>query len=303
MRPRSLQGRVVVVTGAGNGIGRETARLLAQRGARVAVLDRDPNAGDEVAAEISGAVAQALAYQVDVTDQAAMIEVMDRIARDLGPVDSIVANAGIAGPVSPLLDADPAAVERVLEVDLLGVWRTVYASLPHVVREQGHVLLVASLAAAIACPSIAGYGAAKAGVESLGRSLRIELTPTGATAGVAYFGLIDTGLARDDLLGGTPLGALATKVPWLLSPAPVTVAAEAIVGGLECRSARVWAPRWVGAALVLRSAIAPFDIALSRVPGLTSATTTPVTSVAPVTPTTAADATAPAPSPQSWRTT
>ncbi|HEX4904767.1 MAG TPA: SDR family NAD(P)-dependent oxidoreductase [Acidimicrobiales bacterium] len=267
MRARSLEGRVVVVTGAGKGIGRETTRLLYARGAKVAVVDRDGAAAAEAAAAL---VAGARAYEADVTDREGLVEVFARIAHDLGPIDSVVANAGIAGPVAPLLEADPEAVEKVIEVDLLGVWRTVHAALPHVVGSRGHVLLVASLAAAIACPTIAGYGAAKAGVESLGRSLRIELAPTGASAGVAFFGLIDTGLARDGLLGGTPLGALAEKVPWILSPAPVEVAAAAIVRGLERRSARVWAPRWVGPALEFRSLVARFDTVLARVPGLTS---------------------------------
>jgi NAD(P)-dependent dehydrogenase (short-subunit alcohol dehydrogenase family) len=130
----------------------------------------------------------------------------------LGGIDVVVANAGIAGVSATVATADPGAFEQVLEVKLLGVWRTVRAALPHVVERRGYVLVTASVAAAIPTPTFAAYGMAKAGVEAFGRALRLELAPTGTAVGVAYFGAIDTAMVAglrdapglDQLLAALP---------------------------------------------------------------------------------------------------
>src|SRR4051794_35305470 len=87
---------------------------------------------------------------------------------------------------------DPDVFERVIEVNLLGVWRTVRAALPQVVARQGHVVVVASIYALANGMGTAPYAMAKAGVEQLGRALRVELVQHGASASVAYFGFIDS---------------------------------------------------------------------------------------------------------------
>ena len=105
----------------------------------------------------------------------------------------------------------------------------------------------------------------KAGVEALGRSLRMELTETGATAGVAYFGLIDTPMVRNDLLGGTGLEAVMAPLPkWFSEPAPVEDAARAIVNGIEGRARWIWAPRYLPVLLALRTTIALAEPIMAR---------------------------------------
>ena len=94
---------------------------------------------------------------------------------------------------------DPVAFERTIEVNLIGVWRTVRAALPHVVARQGYILTIASLAAALHPPMLAHYAATKAGVEAFSDSLRAEVAHTGTRVGVAYFSFIDTDMTRDGL--------------------------------------------------------------------------------------------------------
>ena len=106
-----------------------------------------------------------------------------------------MANAGIA-PAGMVRSVDPAAFERTVEINLLGVWRTVRACLPHVIERKGYVLVTASLAAAIHGPGMAAYSAAKAGAEAFADSLRIEVKHLGVDVGVAYFGFIDTDMVR-----------------------------------------------------------------------------------------------------------
>ena len=120
----------------------------------------------------------------DVRDAVALTAAIDDLADRLGGLDVAVANAGIATG-GPLRLVGTETVEETIDVNLLGVWRTVRASLPHVVERRGHLLLVASAAAVLPSGGLGAYSAAKAGVEALGRSLRVELAPHGVTVAVA----------------------------------------------------------------------------------------------------------------------
>lgn len=261
-RRRNLVDRVVLLTGAGHGIGAATARLLVDEGAQVALLDCDEAAVRRAAAALDG---RAGAFVADVTDPAGLDEAVEAVVARFGGIDVVVANAGVMGPVAKFENADPAAYDRMLEVNLLGVIRTVRATLPHVIARRGYVLLVSSAAALSPCPAISGYGAAKAGVEAFGRALRIELAPTGASAGVTYFGMMDTGLVRDGLLNNTGWEAIMAALPGPYGRTePPEVAAEAIVSGIRTRARWVCAPRWVYALLMLRTPISIADPLLAR---------------------------------------
>ncbi len=125
---------------------------------------------------------------------AAVAETVERF----GGLDVAVANAGIAQATVATVRGIPVEEwERVFEVDLLGVWRTVRAALPQIVERQGHIVVTSSVYAFANGVLNSPYAVAKSGVESLGRALRAELTPLGASAGVAYFGWIDTKLVQD----------------------------------------------------------------------------------------------------------
>ena len=256
-----VDGKVVLVTGGARGIGHDTACRLAARGARLALLDIDGPAAERAAAAIGPG---AIALAVDVSDAAAMADAVATVLERLGGIDVVIANAGIEPPPATMLSVDPAQFDRVLAVNLHGVWNTVKATLPHVVARRGHVVVVASAYAFMNGAMAAPYAISKAAVEQLGRALRSELAPHGATAGVAYFGFIDTDLTRR-AFASEVVGAARRALPgWLTRPIEVGRAGEAIARGIERRSARMTAPGWVAPASVLRGVIAGLDGLMTR---------------------------------------
>jgi NAD(P)-dependent dehydrogenase (short-subunit alcohol dehydrogenase family) len=152
---------------------------------------------------------------------------------------------------------DVEAYERVIEVDLLGVWRTVRAGLAQVTARGGHIVVVASVYAFFNGVLNSPYAISKAGVEQLGRALRVELAPHGASASVAYFGFIDTDMVRDaftDPLARQFEQALPGFALRRLHP---SAAGQAIVTGIERRRPRIVAPAWWRVWSALRGVLNP----------------------------------------------
>lgn len=265
-RPSPLNGRTVVLTGAAGGIGGQTARLLVERGAQVALLDRQEEAVRALADELGP---HATPFAVDVTDSAALEAVMAQTAERFGGIDVVVANAGISGPMATIATIEPAEFERVVEVNFLGVWRTVRAALPYVTERRGHILMTSSIAAAMPTPTVGVYGASKAAVEMFGRALRIELAHTGTTVGIAYFGAVDTGLVRGLISARSALGEGLQKMPKVIG-APISPrrAGAAMVSGIERRARTVYAPWWVPALLAGRAQFAMLEPLAARFPPL-----------------------------------
>jgi NAD(P)-dependent dehydrogenase (short-subunit alcohol dehydrogenase family) len=143
-------------------------------------------------------------------------------------------------------------------VNLNGVYRTVDAALPEIVRRGGHVVVIASIYAFANGAGVAPYAMSKAGVEALGRSLRVELRPHGASASVAYFGWIDTQMVRQGI-DADPMGdVMLARVPRpLRKRLPPVAAGEAIARGIERRQARIVRPRRWAVLSVLRGIVNP----------------------------------------------
>ena len=237
MRRLALDGAVVVVTGAAGGLGAELSRQLARRGARVALLDLE--LGD-LAQHVPGS----RAWQVDVTDAAGLGRVAQEVHAHFGRVDAVVVNAGI-GHTGALLTMDPAAYERVIEVNLLGSVRTVRTFLPALVASRGHVLQIASLAAMVHAPLMSAYAASKAGVEAMAHALRPELAPRGVTVGVGRGH--HRGVGEGEVGDADPaLKALRTGLPGPFGKTyPVAPAVARIVTGLQRRAPHVYAQGWL----------------------------------------------------------
>jgi NAD(P)-dependent dehydrogenase (short-subunit alcohol dehydrogenase family) len=255
-----IHGKVALVTGAQKGIGFATARELQRRGAFVAMVDLDLEAVERSATEIGD---RTLAIEADVTDLEAMEAVVSRVSEQLGPISIVVANAGIAPPTEPMHVIDNDAFERVVEVDLMGVWRTVRPALPQVIEQQGHIVVVASIYAFMNGVLATPYAMAKAGVEALGRSLRVELAPHGASAGVAYFGFIDTDMVRQafaDPIAREVEKAFPSFVTNRLTP---DIAGAAIADGILKRQPRTIRPRWWAGWSTLRGIVNPLVDRLS----------------------------------------
>jgi NAD(P)-dependent dehydrogenase (short-subunit alcohol dehydrogenase family) len=251
--PFDVNGRTVFITGAARGIGKATAERLHGKGANVALVGLEPERLEANAAQLGD---RAIAIEVDVTDFEALQRAVHATVERFGAIDVGIANAGIAF-TGPLATTPVEQVERVLEVNLLGVWRTDRALLEQICKQRGYLLNISSLAAIARGPLMGGYTTAKAGVEALSDVLRAETAPSGARVGCAYFGFLDTDLVRagfaqpssEALHGGLP--------GFIGNPAPVVKAIDAIERGIERRSARVWAPRWVGPMLAARGLLQP----------------------------------------------
>jgi short-subunit dehydrogenase len=245
-----VAGKVALVTGPARGIGEAVARALAARGARLALVGMEPERLAALAAELGEGHAW---FACDVTDQGTLERAVAGTAAALGGIDIVVANAGIGSfgtvAVTPL-----EAQVRVIEVNLVGVLRTVAVTLPHVLARQGYYLLVSSAAALAASPGLAAYAASKSGVEQFGNALRLELAAKRVGVGVAHPCWIDTDLVRD---ARHDLGAFDEIVRRLPGPfRTVTSTADcaaALVDAIVRRRRKVFVPRSLAVAAALRS--------------------------------------------------
>ncbi|MEV6360763.1 short-chain dehydrogenase/reductase [Nocardia asteroides] len=245
--------KVVLVTGAGQGIGRELAEILHARGAIVAVVDIDEAAAERAAEPLRP---RAHALGADVADRAGMRAAIDEVVGRFGRLDVVVANAGVTPVPATVRTMDPADFDRVLSINLTGVFNTVHPALDHIVRTRGHVVVVSSCAAF--APGMGGspYMVSKAAVEQLGRALRVELAASGASAGVAYFGIVETAMTHD-MLDVDDLGReLDALLPW---PLNVRISAEhaarTIADGIARRAPRTIAPSGWEPYALLRGAV------------------------------------------------
>jgi NAD(P)-dependent dehydrogenase (short-subunit alcohol dehydrogenase family) len=259
-----LAGKVALVTGGARGIGFATARALVARGASVVIVDLEQAAAAQAASQIHDT--RALGLGTDVTDRGAMQRAVATAVERFGGLDVVVANAGIASRVATVRAMSSESFERVLDVNLMGVVRTVDAALPEIVRRQGHVVVISSIYAFTNGTGAAPYAMSKAAVEQFGRALRVELVPHGASASVAYFGFIDTEMVHraidQDPLANRMLEQLPRPLHKRLPP---TAAGEAIVRGIERRQPRIIRPRRWTAMSVLRGILNPLsDAQLER---------------------------------------
>ena len=260
-----LADRVFFITGAAQGIGLEVARMAHARGAAVVLTDVE-GSGVERAAELVGP--RTLGLVADVRDLGQIEAAFDAAVERFGRVDVVVANAGIAPEITTVRSADPEDWERVVDVNLFGVWRTVQAGLPQVLANRGQFVLVSSSYAFMNGVLNSPYATAKAGVEALGRALRAELLPRGASATVAYFGWIRTELVRKAFDDPIVDRMRHEAVPSLLTRRiPVRRAGRAIINGVENRSPRVIAPFEWRLLFLLRGVLGPFtDLGFERDP-------------------------------------
>ena len=253
-----LDGKVALVTGGARGIGFATARALAARGASVVVLDLDADTASRAAADVHPS--KAIGIGADVTDRGAMQRAVATTVERFGGLDVVVANAGIASRGATMRAMATESFERVLDVNLYGVYRTVDVALPEIARRGGHVVVIASVYAFVNGMGAIPYAMAKAGVEQLGRALRIELVQYGASASVAYFGFIDTEMVHigidQDPLSDEMIESLPRPLRKRLQP---QVAGEAIVRGIEKRAPRIIQPKRWTVFSILRGIINPIS--------------------------------------------
>ena len=248
-----IAGKTAFITGAARGIGAESARRLHARGANIALVGLEP---EELAARAAELGERAAWFEADVTSLEELEAAVAGTVERFGGIDIVMANAGVA-PHGTVASIDPAAFERTIDINLLGVFRTVRAALPHVVERSGYVLIVASASALVHTPLMAAYTASKAGVEAFGDSLRLEVAHTGTRVGVAYFSFIDTDMVRRSFARPSVQHARERNGGAFNRVAPLSEAIDAIEHGIVTRARHVVAPKSVRPLLWLRSIVQP----------------------------------------------
>ena len=212
----TLKGKVAIVTGASSGIGEATGRTLAGRGATVVLASRAEEKLQFLEREILAAGGQALAVRTDVTDEASIQAMVERIIEEFGSLDILVNNAGLglSGRVAELRSDD---LRYLFEVNLGGPLRCVQAALPHMPR-GGRIISVSSVVGKRAIPKVGGYCATKFALNALSDALRVEIADRGITVTSIYPGTTRTAFrensrrTKDEERGWRPRGVSPEKV-------------------------------------------------------------------------------------------
>lgn len=189
--------QVVWITGGGTGIGRALAEQLAQEGALIVVSGRRKERLDEAVEAILDAGGRGESRVCDVTDEANVKDVVDGIVADHGRLDVVVANAGYStGGRLHQLPVDD--FKRQLDVNVIGLYATVHHALPHIMENDGRVVLMGSVSYILTAPGTGAYSASKAAVHALGMCLSIELADKGASCTVIHPGFVESEIGKVD---------------------------------------------------------------------------------------------------------
>lgn len=211
--PLLLNGRLALVTGAGQGNGRAIARGLAVAGARVIVTDIDATNAERVAREIHADAGQAWAYPLDVTRREDCVALAARVVAEIGSVDLLVNNAGIIireGVDSPQAAAN---LERTLDVNVLGTFHPTQAWLASLRATRGCIINIASIASSAGIPGTLGYAPSKGAVKLLTQSLAVELAKDGVRVNAIAPGVIDTPMTASTRASPEKLERFMARTP------------------------------------------------------------------------------------------
>ncbi|MBB3176855.1 2-hydroxycyclohexanecarboxyl-CoA dehydrogenase [Variovorax sp. Sphag1AA] len=192
-----FEGKTVVVTGGGGGIGGATCRRFAREGAKVAIYDLNPEAAEKVAAQIREEGGQAMAFRCDITDRASVDVAVEATLQKLGPIDVLVNNAGW-DVFKPFTKTEPAQWDKLIAINLTGALHMHHAVLPGMVaRKAGRIVNIASDAARVGSSGEAVYAACKGGLVAFSKTLAREHARHNINVNVVCPGPTDTALFAD----------------------------------------------------------------------------------------------------------
>jgi len=243
--------KVALVTGAASGMGLATARAFAEAGAAVVLADYRQDQVDIEATKLTSAGYKAIALGCDVSDDAQVAAMVESTVAHFGRLDAAFNNAGVMAHIAPTADSTREEWDRVIGINLRGVWSCMKHELRHMVKQgSGAIVNNASVGALTGNPGIGSYIASKHGVVGLTRTAALEYIKQGIRVNAVNPGLIDTQIARDvvsgdeqayaDIAKNVPIGRagrpeeIASVVLWLCSPGASYVVGQAITadGGM-----------------------------------------------------------------------
>jgi NADP-dependent 3-hydroxy acid dehydrogenase YdfG len=226
--PRSLQGKVVAITGGARGIGKATAQALVRKGAKVAIGDLDKTLAEQTAEQIGG---DTLALELDVTDRDSFEGFLDQVEERLASLDVLINNAGIM-PIGPFVEESDRTAQMMVDINVHGVLYGMKLALPRMQRRNsGHIVNIASQAGKGGVPGGATYSGTKHFVVGASEAVRAELRETAIEISCVMPAVVNTELGS---------GLQETRAIKKLEPEEV---ADAIVGALERPKFDVWVPR------------------------------------------------------------
>lgn len=238
--PPKTSGKVVLITGAARGIGAETARVLAARGAKLSLIGLEPAELEAVVQDLGEGHTW---FEADVTDPDSLAAAVDGTVAAHGRIDAVIANAGIA-PFGTVENGDPHAFTKTIDVNLNGVFHTARLTLPQLAENRGYLLVVSSLSAFAPVGGMAAYTASKAGADALASAIHSEVAHLKVAVGSAHPSWIDTDLVREVASDLASFRRMRKLLPWPMhATTTVTACGKAIADGVQRRARRVYVPR------------------------------------------------------------
>ena len=222
---KGLSGKVVLITGAGSGLGRESAIELAGEGSRIAVMDVNPEGAAETVAAITGAGGDAFAVQGDVSDSASVQAAVAAVLEHFGTIDILVNNAGVVGELKPVHEVSEESWDFVMGVDMKGVFLCSKYVIPTMLAQgKGVIINIASVSGFLASATGVEYTAAKHGVTGLTKQLAYDYGHQGIRSIAIGPGVIETPLTKDWTCEGGPFHELTMEAPAGRYGRPIDVA-------------------------------------------------------------------------------
>lgn len=229
----NFKDKVVVVTGAGGGIGKELTLALLEKGAKVAAVDVRDEYLKQLAEYVGEKKKNLSQHVVDITDQKAVAALPAEVVKAQGTVDALINNAGIIQPFVKVNDLDLPTIERVMNINFFGSLYMVKAFLPELLkRPEGYVANVSSMGGFLPVPGQSVYGASKAAIKLMTEGLYAELKDTNVHVSVIFPGAIETHITENSGVAAPKMAAESDKQQNYSMTSP-KVAAQVIVSGLE----------------------------------------------------------------------
>ncbi len=230
-----IQNKVIVVTGGGNGIGRELVLQMLARGAQIAAVDIHASALQETVKLAGEKAANLATYTLDITNREKVEELPAQVIARYGVVDGLINNAGIIQPFVKLHALDYEPIERVMHVNFYGALYMTKAFLSYLLqRPEAHIVNISSMGGFLPVPGQTVYGASKAALKLLTEGLHAELLHTNVRVTVVFPGAIGTEIAKN-----SGLGELAVEGKQRIRVLPPSKAAQIILDGMEQNRYRI----------------------------------------------------------------